>query len=104
MNRRTILVISAAIAIACGVFFWRPDDRPAAKNRDLVIAIQSPPTTIDPVSTVELDSAFVGNAAHATLVRLNGAGEVVPVLAKEIVVANDGMSATIRLKDGCKFW
>jgi ABC-type transport system substrate-binding protein len=104
MNRRVFTVILVTFAVAGALLFWQAGESPGTKTRDLVIAIQSPPTTIDPVSTVELDSALVGNAAHATLVRINGAGEVMPVLAKEIVVSSDGMSATISLKDGCKFW
>jgi ABC-type transport system substrate-binding protein len=107
MNRRA-LAISLALALVLAACIWWllpfGERKHSERGTNLVILVQSPPLTIDPVATMELDSAFVGNAAHAALCRLDAEGRTIPVLARDIIVAVDALSAKINLREGCLFW
>jgi len=59
--------------------------------------------TFDPAYVSDTDSNFPIQAVYTGLVTLNKKLEVVPQLAKDIQVSDDGMTYTFKLKDGLKF-
>jgi peptide/nickel transport system substrate-binding protein len=105
MNRRSILffllaVVAAVPLVSCN----RTEKLENAAQRRLVIAVPADPVTLDPVAMQEVNSAAIGNAIHACLIRLDPKGKIVPVLADAIELSPDAMGAIIKLHAGAKFW
>ncbi|MCE9520272.1 MAG: hypothetical protein K8R87_12065, partial [Verrucomicrobia bacterium] len=69
-----------------------------------MIAVPADPITLDPVAMQEVNSATIGNAIHASLVRLDTQGKVVPVLAESVEILPGAMTAVVKLRAGGQFW
>lgn len=103
----------AAVIIVAGAAYWftRTDTSPAPAptaaegGGTLVVARPADIFTFDPYNTQDDRSMFTQLAVFERLVKLSPDGKgVEPELATEWSVAEDGMSATFKLREGVKFW
>ena len=104
MTPRRLLIASFALLVVAALLLITVLNREKPQDDELVVLAQGAPLTLDPVATMELDSAFLGNMVHAPLMRLGADGVLIPVLAKSIMVEADAMSAVIELRSEAKFW
>ena len=107
----TWIIVSRVLAAGLGVALVvglegckRESGQVVPKEKHVVVALDGNPVTLDPVAMTEVLSAAVGGAAHAPLMRVDPDGTLVPVLADNITVAADGLSAVISLHPGATFW
>lgn len=81
-----------------------PKTPASGKSKELVISLEANPVTLDPMLMTDVNSASVGTAIHSTLVRIDAKGQIMPMLADEVRVASDGLSADVKLHPGATFW
>lgn len=103
----------AAVAVVAGIWFSTSGDNSgttpaptaAAASRDVVVARPADIFTFDPFNTQDDRSMYTQLAVFERLVKLTADGKnVEPELATEWSVAEDGMSATFKLREGVTFW
>lgn len=101
-------LVATAIAAAAFVAVRRDGEEPAPPTRaaltEVVFAADRPPATLDPTKIVDVNSLTAALACHASLAVVAHGGEVRPVLASQIDMADDALSCEIELRDGCQFW
>lgn len=106
-SSRLALFGSIFLILFAGVSCKRQENQTTTASpaeRHVGTALDGNPTTFDPVQMNEVLSATVGNAIHAPLMRIDSQGKLVPVLADSIVMAEDGLNATISLHPRATFW
>lgn len=81
------------------------DDRPtdSAEHVHLTVALERPPTTVDPVQLMDIHSQAAAAAVHAPLLLVDEHGQQHPVIAESLEMADDGLTCTIRLREAA-FW
>lgn len=115
MNRRKAigilcsLLILTMLVVGCG----KTTETPAANKDggsstgevrdDLIFALAAEPTSLDPKGSNDTVSFRVMNQVFDTLVRTDSEGNIVPDLAKEWEVSEDGKEITFVLEEGVKF-
>lgn len=70
----------------------------------VVVALDRPPATLDPVAVMDSHSLAAALVCHAALGVVDAEGAIQPVLAKRIEMAGDGLLCEIELRDGLEFW
>src|SRR5262245_28749572 len=109
-----IVLLAALVLAACGS---APGGAPAApagsaptaatggaqSNATITISLNADPPSLDPA----FSSAFVDRQVHNSifdkLVDLDANGKIVPMLATEWKVSDDGLTYTFTLREGVKF-
>ena len=76
---------------------------PAAPRQELVIAIGAQPEALDPIAMASAPAATVGEHLHQSLIYMAPDGTLEPSLAESWQAAPDGLSWTLRLRQGVKF-
>lgn len=74
-----------------------------APDNDMVVALQADATHLDPHVSSNGYSNTITNAMYETLLTFNENSEVVPLLAKDWSVSEDGISYTFHLNEGITF-
>ncbi|MDO5338028.1 MAG: ABC transporter substrate-binding protein [Eubacteriales bacterium] len=74
-----------------------------APDNDMVVAMQADATHLDPHVSSNGYSNTITNAMYETLLTFNEDSEVVPLLAKDWSVSEDGKSYTFHLNEGITF-
>ena len=59
--------------------------------------------SLDPIKTLEYSSSYVFNNIYETLIRLDENNNVIPWLATEWTVSEDGKCYSFKIKEGVKF-
>lgn len=110
MKRGLSLVLSLLLTVSllagCGGQTSTGDDSTAAdgENRDdLVIALATEPTQLDPHYLSDTNSSLLVLNTHDPLFRRLPSGEIVPALAESYELAEDGTSITLHIRQGVKF-
>ena len=67
------------------------------------VYVESAINTLDPYQTVEYASCYLFNNLYETLVRTDENGDIVPCLAKDWTVSEDGMTYSFTILDGVLF-
>jgi peptide/nickel transport system substrate-binding protein len=97
-----MLLVALALS-ACGGAPAAPAGGSAQSNATITISLNADPPSLDPA----FSSAFVDRQVHNSifdkLVDLDANGKVVPMLATEWKVSDDGLSYTFTLREGVKF-
>lgn len=107
---KTGLIAAAVLIIGGAVWFLRSGDAPApsapaSAGNSIVVARPADIFTFDPFNTQDDRSMFTQLTVFERLVKLTADGKSVePELATEWSVAEDGMSATFKLREDVKFW
>lgn len=106
-SQRRIFGALAAVAVVLGAWAlwsrgWRPSTEVGRAN-EIVIAVEATPLTTDPIAMVETASAALGQALHSPLWRVRGDGTLDYILAESLTMAEDGLSATIKLRQDAGF-
>jgi len=79
-----------------------PADSGEART-DLVIALASEPTQLDPHYLSDTNSSLIVGNTHDPLFRRMPNGDIVPALAEDYKMAEDGSSITLYIRKGVKF-
>ncbi len=72
-------------------------------SKELNIAISHSPETMDPQLVQDLDSSFATHFMSGSLFSTNEEKELVPCLAKDYELSEDGLTYTIHLKENLKW-
>lgn len=83
--------------------FAGKDMEAKAPDNDMVVALQADATHLDPHVSSNGFSNTITNAMYETLLTFNEDSEIVPMLAKDWSVSEDGLSYTFTLNEGIKF-
>lgn len=75
----------------------------AGTSNEVKIYVESAINTLDPYQTVEYASCYVFNNIYETLIRIDENGDVVPWLAKDWTVSEDGLTYSFTIQEGVKF-
>lgn len=75
----------------------------AARGGELVVALATQPTAIDPINAPSVVEANVAWQMFDSLVWINDDGELEPALAESWTVSDDGTEYTFELRDGVTF-
>jgi peptide/nickel transport system substrate-binding protein len=116
-SKSSKLLIAAVLVAVLALVGWRwlrpasgPGDAatlpPDARGGELVASIRSEPSTYNRYSPAGASAAtdFLALLTHARLVRVNRASdEVEPWLAESWTESDDGLTRTLRLRQGCGF-
>lgn len=70
---------------------------------DLVIALATEPTQLDPHYLSDTNSSLIVLNTHDPLFRRMPSGEIVPALAEDYEMSEDGSSITLYIRQGVKF-
>ncbi|RXZ80422.1 hypothetical protein EBB07_18890 [Paenibacillaceae bacterium] len=108
MFKIRLAIISLAVLLflsACGSSKPAPSQGEAAKNSDsdLVVAINTLATRLDPQNQGSTSDNFVINAIYDNLVNYDKNGQIIPVLAEKWQFSDDGTQLTFTLRDGARF-
>lgn len=114
MKRRLSILLSAALLAALlagcgGASGETPSDKggdggESGEARDsLVIALASEPMQLDPQYVSDTSSSVLVLNTHDPLVRRTASGDIVPALAEDWEIAEDGSSITLKIRQGVKF-
>ena len=77
---------------------------PAATTRDDVnIYVEAPWDTMDPHNSATYSNDYVINQMYEPMVNVDDTGDVIPCLATEWTISNDGLTYTFKLLEGVKF-
>lgn len=79
------------------------DEGAKSPDNDMVVALQADATHLDPHVSSNGYSNTITNAMYETLLTFNEKSEVVPLLAKEWSVSDDGLYYTFVLNEGIQF-
>src|SRR5699024_1451068 len=79
------------------------DDTPKEAKGDLNIAVSAQPPTLDPMMTTATVALDVTRNVFEQLVALNADYEATPLLAESVEVSDDGLTYTIKIRQGVKF-
>ena len=71
---------------------------PDENRRFLIERLTSDPSSLDPVSIVDVDSAVVASKIFRGLVRLDEKGSVTPDTASKVIVSEDGLTYRFQLR------
>lgn len=82
---------------------WLALSPPALANKDIIVAVGSNFTTLDPYDANDTLSQAVAKSFYQGLFGLDRNMKVIPVLAKTWQVSPDGLDYTITLREGIKF-
>lgn len=100
------LARAALLALALLVPISRPAHagvRPGYGS-ELRVVVPSPPHTADPARAAEASDLLLVRAVHATLLELDGAGQLAPGLLEEVpATAAGGRAFRLRLRAGLRF-
>lgn len=103
MPRRTLALIAAFATLAAGALALAQDP-PPVRGGSLVVAISADPPGWDPtVSTSQEIPRVVYGNVYEGLVRFDRDGNIVPALATDWSVSDDGLVWTFRLREGVRF-
>lgn len=111
MKKLVALLLTGAMmfGLSAGTVF-AAEDPTAGKNmeavspdNDLVVATQADATHLDPHVSSNGDSNTITNAMYECLLTFDNDSNVIPCLAKEWSVSDDGLSYTFTLNEGIKF-
>ncbi|WP_232695910.1 ABC transporter substrate-binding protein [Brevibacillus daliensis] len=75
----------------------------AATNKVLNIGLKADPPSLDPSQSTALVDRFVHNSLYDKLFDINEKGEIIPMLATSYEVSPDGLTYTLKLKEGVTF-
>jgi peptide/nickel transport system substrate-binding protein len=102
-----IALFAALILAACGS---APGGAPAApsggaaqSNATITISLNADPPSLDPAFSSAFVDRQVHNSIYDKLVDLDANGKIVPMLATEWKVSDDGLTYTFTLREGVKF-
>jgi peptide/nickel transport system substrate-binding protein len=101
-----ILLLAALVLVACGS---APSGAPAASsggaqsNATITISLNADPPSLDPAFSSAFVDRQVHNSIYDKLVDLDPGGKIVPMLATEWKVSDDGLTYTFTLREGVKF-
>jgi peptide/nickel transport system substrate-binding protein len=99
-------LLVALILSACGS---APGGAPAAStdgtngNATITVSLNADPPSLDPAFSSALVDRQVHNSLYDKLLDLDSNGKIVPMLATEWKVSDDGLSYTFTLREGIKF-
>ena len=102
MKKLVSLMLTGALAFSLSTGALAAEEVKSPDN-DLVVALQADATHLDPHVSSNGYSNTITNAMYETLLTFNEKSEVVPLLAKEWSVSEDGLSYTFVLNEGIKF-
>ncbi|MCL2114560.1 MAG: peptide ABC transporter substrate-binding protein [Streptococcaceae bacterium] len=95
----TVALGSAALLAACG----SGSGSASKSSRAPQLAIPTDITTLDSsMATDTYSNIFIGNTEEGAT-RVNAEGKAVPALAKSVEASSDGLTYTIKLRDGLKW-
>ena len=91
--------------VACGDDKQQAQEGGEKKVKDtMTIVIESEGTDFDPINGgAAISSTSVSRNVYEGLVRTDANGNIIPLLATEWKMADDGMSITFKLREGVKF-
>jgi peptide/nickel transport system substrate-binding protein len=91
------------VGVVTGILFLLPLG--VAQNKDiLVVSVDEIPAALDPSSSCcNFPRAYIGNNTYEPLVAIDKTGEIIPVLATEWDISEDGMQYTFTLREGVTF-
>ena len=95
--KHTLTKLSAALALAAA---FAPN---AFAAKDVVVAVQSNFTSMDPYDANDTLSQAVAKSFYQGLMGFDKTMKMVPVLAESYTASKDGLSYTFKLKKGIKF-
>ena len=114
MKKTGLITVLALLALAAGAFYLArqgrgvsgaisPKDGPRAGGR-LVVAYKSEPRTFNRYVSPQQAEELVARLTQATLIRLDRAtGQLEPRLAREWSSSDDGLTWTLKLREGIQF-
>lgn len=82
---------------------WFAFSPPALASKDIIVAVGSNFTTLDPYDANDTLSQAVAKSFYQGLFGLDRNMKVIPVLAKAWQISPDGLHYTITLRQGIKF-
>jgi peptide/nickel transport system substrate-binding protein len=94
---RLILLVLAVVLLGFGLA------QEPRQGGTLVMATQADAATLDPHNTGDVPSQIIEIHIYDTLVRWDEEGRVAPSLAEEWTWSDDGLTLTMRLKEGVSF-
>lgn len=104
-NLKLLLIIAVIMMLtitACAKQENTPDDTATAKT-DLTMGYTTEPEGLDPHRTAAASTFTVTNNIYDTLVGVTSDWEIIPRLAKEWEISENGMEITFKLRDDVKF-
>ncbi len=106
-NSKLILLITAVLMMfsitACANQENISEDSTANVKTDLTMGYTTEPEGLDPHRTAAASTFSVTNNIYDTLVGVTSSWEIVPRLAKEWEISENGMEITFKLRDDVKF-
>ncbi len=105
MSRKAILLLAALLIVpGCGGGKYnKTSDTSGKADHVLVATIPTNPTKLDPAAVEDGDTIEVLNQVFEGLVQYDDKNELVPCLATEWTVSDDGLTYTFTLQKGVKF-
>ena len=102
MKKLVALMLTDALAFSLSTGALA-DEGAKSPDNDMVVALQADATHLDPHVSSNGYSNTITNAMYETLLTFNVKSEVVPLLAKEWSVSDDGLYYTFVLNEGIQF-
>ena len=102
MKKLVALMLTGALAFSLSTGALA-DEGAKSPDNDMVVALQADATHLDPHVSSNGYSNTITNAMYETLLTFNEKSEVVPLLAKEWSVSDDGLYYTFVLNEGIQF-
>lgn len=111
MKKLVALLLTGALmfGLSAGTVFAAEDPtegknmEAVSPDNDMVVATQADATHLDPHVSSNGDSNTITNAMYECLLTFDNDSNVIPCLAKEWSVSDDGLSYTFTLNEGIKF-
>src|SRR5436309_12348736 len=98
-----IVLFALALAACGGATPTAPAANNAPSSAAITISLDADPPSLDPAFSSALVDRQVHNSIFDKLVDLDANGKIVPMLATEWKVSDDGLTYTFTLHEGVKF-